>query len=169
MQNKWVVPLVNSLLWELTCWLAGWWARRAEREQEWWTRAAPGDRPGYQPAGTPAHARYDVTVFLFSVVFTPPLPPATTAMIGSHLSSVFSWLALYRGYAGLPIHMIWEVSWEPKRRVCASYYVYHSFIGLRVLLNRDRVCRPFWEPRNRFPAWRDGTATLFVVPARQAT
>ncbi len=25
------------------------------------------------------------------------------------------------------------------------------------------------EPRNRFPAWRAGTTTLFDVPARQAT
>jgi hypothetical protein len=35
--------------------------------------------------------------------------------------------------------------------------------------SRARICRPFEEPRNRFPAWRDGTATPFVVPARQAT
>ncbi len=27
----------------------------------------------------------------------------------------------------------------------------------------------FKEPRNRFPAWRACTTTLFVVPARQAT
>jgi len=35
--------------------------------------------------------------------------------------------------------------------------------------NRARICRPFKEPRNRFPAWRSGTTTLFVVLARQAT
>ncbi len=34
---------------------------------------------------------------------------------------------------------------------------------------RTRICRPFKEPRNRFPAWRAGTTTLFFVPARQAT
>ncbi len=34
---------------------------------------------------------------------------------------------------------------------------------------RARICRPFKEPRNRFPAWRAGTTTLFVVPVRQAT
>ncbi len=34
---------------------------------------------------------------------------------------------------------------------------------------RARIYRPFKEPRNRLPAWRAGTTTLFVVPARQAT
>ncbi len=32
-----------------------------------------------------------------------------------------------------------------------------------------RICKPFKELRNRFLAWRAGTITLFVVPARQAT
>ncbi len=33
-----------------------------------------------------------------------------------------------------------------------------------------RICKPFKEPRNRFPAWEAGTTTLFVVPAgMQAT
>jgi len=31
-----------------------------------------------------------------------------------------------------------------------------------------RICKPFKEPRNRFPARLAGTTTLFVVPARQA-
>ncbi len=35
-----------------------------------------------------------------------------------------------------------------------------------LLGSRARICRP--DPRNRFPAWRAGTTTLFVVPARQA-
>jgi hypothetical protein len=34
---------------------------------------------------------------------------------------------------------------------------------------RAGICRPFKETRNRFPAWRAGTTTLFFVPARQAT
>jgi hypothetical protein len=34
---------------------------------------------------------------------------------------------------------------------------------------RARICRPFKETGNRFPAWRAGTTTLFFVPARQAT
>ncbi len=34
---------------------------------------------------------------------------------------------------------------------------------------RARICRPFKEPRNLFPAWRASTTTLFVVPASQAT
>ncbi len=33
---------------------------------------------------------------------------------------------------------------------------------------RARICKPFKEPRNRFPAWLAATTTLFVVPARQA-
>ncbi len=32
-----------------------------------------------------------------------------------------------------------------------------------------RVCKPFKEPRNQFPAWRPGTTSLFVVPGRLAT
>ncbi len=36
--------------------------------------------------------------------------------------------------------------------------------------NLARICKPFKEPKNRFPAWRAGTTTLFDVPARrQAT
>jgi hypothetical protein len=27
---------------------------------------------------------------------------------------------------------------------------------------RARICKPFKEPRNRFPAWRAGTTTLFL-------
>jgi hypothetical protein len=34
---------------------------------------------------------------------------------------------------------------------------------------RARICKPFKEPRNRFPAWRAGTTTLYVVLARHAT
>ncbi len=38
---------------------------------------------------------------------------------------------------------------------------------------RTRICKPFKEPRNRFPAWRAGTTagttTLFLVSARHAT
>ncbi len=40
--------------------------------------------------------------------------------------------------------------------------------GIKVL-KRARICKPFKEPRNRFPAWRAGTTSLFDVPARQAT
>ncbi len=35
---------------------------------------------------------------------------------------------------------------------------------------RDRICKPFKEPRNRLPAWRAGATTLFGlfgVPSRQ--
>ncbi len=32
-----------------------------------------------------------------------------------------------------------------------------------------RICKPFKEPRSRFPARRAGTTTLFDVPARLAT
>jgi hypothetical protein len=33
-------------------------------------------------------------------------------------------------------------------------------------VHRARICKPFKEPRHRFPAWRAGTTTLYVVPAR---
>jgi hypothetical protein len=38
-----------------------------------------------------------------------------------------------------------------------------------VHLYRARICKPFKEPMNRFPAGLAGTTTLFVVQARQAT
>ncbi len=31
---------------------------------------------------------------------------------------------------------------------------------------RARICKTFIEPKSRFPTWRDGTTTLFVVRAR---
>ncbi len=34
---------------------------------------------------------------------------------------------------------------------------------------RDQICKPFKEPRDRFPTWRAGTTILSDVPARQAT
>jgi hypothetical protein len=41
---------------------------------------------------------------------------------------------------------------------------------LRIQQNtRARICRPFKEPRDRFPALRAGTTTLFVVLVLQAT
>ncbi len=40
--------------------------------------------------------------------------------------------------------------------------------SLSVYKFRARICRPLKETRNRFPAWRAGTTTLFFVPARQA-
>jgi hypothetical protein len=36
-------------------------------------------------------------------------------------------------------------------------------------LTGARICKPFKEPRKRFPACRASTTTLFVVPVRQAT
>jgi hypothetical protein len=44
---------------------------------------------------------------------------------------------------------------------CGTFYF--------LLCGRACICKPFKEPRKRFPAWRVGTTTLFVVPARQAT
>ncbi len=46
----------------------------------------------------------------------------------------------------------------------------HKFNVHRMsMLYRARIYSPLKEPRNRFPAWRAGATTLFVVPARQAT
>ncbi len=59
--------------------------------------------------------------FLFSVVFTPlpPTPPRQCLAPTCHLST----LTLYIANAGLPIHMIGKVSWDPKRRrAWASLY-----------------------------------------------
>ncbi len=40
---------------------------------------------------------------------------------------------------------------------------------MECLIPWARICKPFKEPRNRFAAFRTGTTTLFVIPARQAT
>ncbi len=37
-----------------------------------------------------------------------------------------------------------------------------------VHLYRARICKPFKDPMNRFPAGRAGTTTLFVVQATKA-
>jgi len=55
------------------------------------------------------------------------------------------------------------VSWpgiDSKEWIPAAYVAWRP---------RARICRPFQEPRNRFPAWRAGTTTLFGAPGRQAT
>jgi hypothetical protein len=58
------------------------------------------------------------------------------------------------------------------------YAIQHCFICLHSdsavsedagIEPRNLICRPFKEPRNRFPALQAGTTTLFVVTARQAT
>jgi hypothetical protein len=33
--------------------------------------------------------------------------------------------------------------------------------------SRARICKPFKEPWNRFPAWRAGTKTLFDVHCKK--
>jgi hypothetical protein len=43
-----------------------------------------------------------------------PPSPATTALFSSFLSFLYYKLALFIAGAGLPIHMIREISWEPK-------------------------------------------------------
>ncbi len=51
-----------------------------------------------------------------------------------------------------------------------SYPHPHSAVlHRRYIQARARICKPFMEPRNRFPAWRAVRTTLFDVPARQAT
>jgi hypothetical protein len=39
----------------------------------------------------------------------------------------------------------------------------------RVGQDRARNCKPFQEPRNRFPAWLAGTKKKVVVPARKTS
>jgi hypothetical protein len=45
----------------------------------------------------------------------------------------------------------------------------HSMYQCKRINLLSLYLRPFKEPRNRFPAWRVGTTTLHIVPARQAT
>jgi hypothetical protein len=51
------------------------------------------------------------------------------------------------------------------------YCTYNPILHIEnaILQDRARICKPFKEPRFRFPAWRAGTTTLFAVPARQGT
>ncbi len=48
--------------------------------------------------------------------------------------------------------------------------VYWEFCLPFMCICGARFCKPpFKVPRNRYPAWRTGTTTLFVIPARQVT
>ncbi len=59
--------------------------------------------------------------------------------------------------------LIWLEGWEPKRRrAWASQYLIPE-------VSWARICKPFKELRNRFPAWRAATTTLFVILTRQVT
>jgi hypothetical protein len=48
--------------------------------------------------------------------------------------------------------------WMLALRLCSSSWNHGGS-------SRARICRSFKETRNRFPAWRAGTTTLFFVPA----
>ncbi len=76
----------------------------------------------------------------------------------------------------LPFHMaVYRSGWQVKAltiladnrqktmqpSIHASGFIYSQA--------RARTCRHFKEPRNRFPARRAGTTTLFCAPARQVT
>jgi hypothetical protein len=53
-----------------------------------------------------------------------------------------------------------------------NYPFCHAQVSLHVVLkvgDKSRICKPFREPRNRYPAWRASTTTMFDVPARQVT
>ncbi len=82
----------------------------------------------------------------------------------------------------VPPARAWAVSWgwdsAPPRRGgwrwgCAGSGRYPRSVGSSAWTGQDLsyragICRFFKETRNRFPAWRAGTTTLFFVPARQA-
>jgi hypothetical protein len=70
---------------------------------------------------------------LFSVVVTPPPPTHHgSTVFGSYLSSLYCNLHCIAG-AGLPIHMIGEVSWEAKtRHAWASQYLIPRWVPVRL-------------------------------------
>jgi hypothetical protein len=53
-----------------------------------------------------------------------PSPPATTAVFKFYLSSLYSYLTLYRR-CGLPNHMMGEVSWEPKKKTNVGLLIFN--------------------------------------------
>jgi|LakMenEpi03Aug12_release.lakeMendotaPanAssembly.Ray.scaffolds.fasta_scaffold4209272_1 hypothetical protein len=48
----------------------------------------------------------------------------------------------------------------------AGIAAYHLKGQVLILIHQRRICKPFNEPRNRFPATRAGVTTLFDVPAQ---
>jgi hypothetical protein len=55
---------------------------------------------------------------------------------------------------------------------CSSTELYFSSLRAQQwdsVAIRDGICKSLKGPGNRFPAWRAGTTTLFVVPVRRAT
>ncbi len=62
--------------------------------------------------------------------------------------------------------LIWLERWEPKRRrAWASQYLISRWREV----SWARICKPFKELSNRFPARRAGSTTLFVMLTRQVT
>ncbi len=72
-------------------------------------------------------------------------------------SWAWSWVFVHKQYPRRAIGLIWL-----NQCVCAEESV------TQVHANRAHICSPFKEPRNRFPACRAVTTTLFVVPANRA-
>jgi hypothetical protein len=57
------------------------------------------------------------------------------------------------GYRVGIFKLLWSPGIDSSESITPSYVV------------RARICKPVKEPRNRFPAWRAGTTTLFVLRA----
>jgi hypothetical protein len=65
---------------------------------------------------------------------------------------------------------MWEVVCEQRRQNAFVVPIVYSLTwGYLKYIGRARSCKPFKEPRNRFPAWWASRTILFVVPACQAT
>ena len=74
---------------------------------------------------------------LFSVVFTPSLPPATTSSVW--VLPVISLLFTNIAAAGSPNHTIGGVSWGPKRR--RVYSIHSGFNHINILFSHILECQ----------------------------
>jgi hypothetical protein len=80
---------------------------------------------------------------VFSIVFTPPPLLSAMAAFGCYLSSLYSYLTR----AGLPIHMIGGVSWEPKKKTSVGLSVFNSLIIKSLkLLHMSVIFWCKWSP-----------------------
>ncbi len=74
------------------------------------------------------------------------------------------------------VHQVPSHSRGVEQRICSTRIELGQFGEIKMFelfqegpdfVIRALICKPCKGPRNRFPAWRAGTTTLFVPPARQ--
>jgi hypothetical protein len=62
-------------------------------------------------------------------------------------------------WANQNVHLLHDLLARGSMKVKITFTRYEKYVHV----TRAQICKPFKEPRNRFPAWRTGTTTLYDV------